>query len=69
MGILFQSDQNHMEGGYICQSDIFYARPKRAQNTYGQWKIIVNLADDDNSGAGSTGPGVSKYSKYSQTVR
>ena len=26
-------------GGYICPSDIFYGRPKRAINTYGQWKV------------------------------
>ena len=27
-------------GGYICPSDIFYGRPKRSINTYGQWKVI-----------------------------
>ena len=26
-------------GGYVCSSDIFYGRPKRAVNTYGQWKV------------------------------
>ena len=27
-------------GGYICPSDIFYGRPKRAVNTYGKWKVL-----------------------------
>ncbi|XP_035705465.1 LIM domain-containing protein A isoform X2 [Folsomia candida] len=31
------------KGGYICPSDIYYGRPKRAMNTYGQWKVIVNV--------------------------
>ncbi|ODN05207.1 hypothetical protein Ocin01_01494 [Orchesella cincta] len=31
------------KGGYICPSDIYYARPKRAMNTYGKWKVIVNV--------------------------
>ena len=26
-------------GGYLCPSDIFYGRPKRAVNTYGKWKV------------------------------
>ena len=26
-------------GGYVCPSDIFYGRPKRAINTYGKWKV------------------------------
>ena len=29
----------YKSGGYICPSDIFYGRPKRAINTYGQWKV------------------------------
>ena len=33
----------HEGGGYICPADVFYGRPKRAVNTYGQWKVIVNL--------------------------
>ena len=32
--------------GYVCPSDIFYGRPKRALNTYGQWKVIVNLPEE-----------------------
>jgi hypothetical protein len=31
------------KGGYICPSDIYYGRPKRAMNTYGKWKVIVNV--------------------------
>jgi hypothetical protein len=31
------------KGGYICPSSIFYGRPKRAMNTYGKWKVIVNV--------------------------
>ena len=30
-------------GGYICPADVFYGRPKRAVNTYGKWKVIINL--------------------------
>ena len=44
-------------GGYACPSDIFYGRPKRAVNTYGQWKVIVNIPDDFYTG------------KYTQTQR
>ena len=37
------SQEYYKKGGYICPSDIFYARPRRAMNTYGKWKVIVNL--------------------------
>lgn len=37
------SPDYHKAGGYICPADVFYGRPKRAVNTYGQWKVIVNL--------------------------
>ena len=40
------SPDYHKGGGYLCPSDIFYGRPKRAANTYGQWKVIVNLPDE-----------------------
>ena len=33
----------YKKGGYLCPSDIYYGRPKRAVNTYGKWKVIVNL--------------------------
>ena len=36
----------YKDGGYLCPSDIFYGRPKRAANTYGKWKVIVNLPDE-----------------------
>jgi len=49
------------EGGYVCPSDIFYGRPQRAVNTWGHWKVIVNLPD--RYGAQS------KYGKYTQTTR
>ena len=28
-------------GGYICPSDILYARPARAMNVDGEWRVIV----------------------------
>ncbi|CAG7731018.1 unnamed protein product, partial [Allacma fusca] len=37
------SPEYYKKGGYICPSDIYYARPRRAMNTYGKWKVIVNL--------------------------
>ena len=51
-------------GGYICPSDIFYGRPKRAVNTYGKWKVIVNLPDEYYAKGNAKG-----YEKYSQTQR
>ena len=51
-------------GGYICPSDIFYGRPKRAVNTYGQWKVIVNLPDEYYAKGRGKG-----YEKYTQTQR
>ena len=51
-------------GGYACPSDIFYGRPKRAVNTYGKWKVIVNLPDEYYE----KGYGVG-YEKYTQTQR
>merc|ERR1711935_693387 len=35
----------YKKGGYLCPSDIYYGRPKRAVNTYGKWKVIVNLPE------------------------
>jgi len=52
------------EGGYVCASDIFYGRPKRAVNTYGKWKVVVNLPDEYYA----QGHGVG-YEGYTQTVR
>ena len=40
------SKDYYKEGGYLCPSDIFYGRPKRAANTFGLWKVIVNLPDE-----------------------
>lgn len=31
------------EGGYLCPSEVKYARPKKAQNSQGEWKFIVNM--------------------------
>ncbi|XP_042873091.1 uncharacterized protein LOC122253821 isoform X2 [Penaeus japonicus] len=31
------------DGGYLCPSEVKYARPKRARNSKGQWKYIVNV--------------------------
>ena len=36
------SPDYYKAGGYICPSDIFYGRPKRAVNTYGKWKVILS---------------------------
>ena len=49
------------QGGYICPSDIFYGRLKRAVNTFGEWKVIVNLPDHFRHDP--------KYKKYVQTSR
>nr|XP_040574366.1 LOW QUALITY PROTEIN: uncharacterized protein LOC121123311 [Lepeophtheirus salmonis] len=58
------SDDYYKDGGYICPSDIYYGRPKRAVNTYGHWKVIVNLLDEHYVG------GYAKYhEKYTQTQR
>jgi hypothetical protein len=51
-------------GGYACPSDIFYGRPKRAVNTYGKWKVIVNLPDEYYEKGYGSG-----YEKYTQTQR
>jgi hypothetical protein len=33
-------------GGSLCPSITKYARPKRARNTSGQWKFLVNTGDE-----------------------
>ena len=50
--------------GYVCPSDIFYERPKRALNTYGQWKVIVNLPEEVYAAGQGAG-----YEPYTQTMR
>ncbi|KAK2701421.1 neurotrophin 1-like [Artemia franciscana] len=39
----FTFDKTHWIGpaGYICPSNVQYARPRRAQNTKGEWRVIV----------------------------
>ncbi|CAG2105585.1 unnamed protein product [Medioppia subpectinata] len=40
------TDNNEIQytnGGYICPSLVDYIQPKRAQNTEGLWKVILNL--------------------------
>ncbi|KAB1688436.1 hypothetical protein FNE65_30250, partial [Klebsiella pneumoniae] len=39
----FTFDKTHWVGpaGYICPSNVQYARPRRAQNTKGEWRVIV----------------------------
>jgi len=54
----------YKEGGYLCPSDIYYGRPKRAMNTYNKWKVIVNLPDEYYA----KGYGIG-YEKYTQTQR
>ncbi|XP_023322375.1 uncharacterized protein LOC111696859 [Eurytemora carolleeae] len=58
------SPDYYQSGGYICPSDIFYGRPKRAQNTYGEWKVIINLPEEYLA----KGFGY-QFSRYSQTQR
>lgn len=31
------------DGGYLCPSEVKYARPKRARNSKGEWKFVVNM--------------------------
>ncbi|XP_067133384.1 uncharacterized protein [Centruroides vittatus] len=45
------------DGNYICSSTVTYARPLRASNIDGDWKVIVNLKEREGG------------AKYSQTVR
>ena len=58
------AEDYYKDGGYICPSDIYYGRPKRAINTYGKWKVIVNLPDDFYAHGYGKG-----YEKYTQTQR
>jgi len=58
------SAEYYKDGGYLCPSDIFYGRPKRAANTYGAWKVIVNLPDEYYAAGYGAG-----YEKYTQTQR
>jgi hypothetical protein len=58
------SPDYYKEGGYVCPSDIFYGRPKRAVNTYGKWKVVVNLPDEYYAQGYGKG-----YEKYTQTQR
>jgi len=58
------SPEYYKDGGYLCPSDIFYGRPKRAANTYGAWKVIVNLPDEYYAAGYGAG-----YEKYTQTQR
>ena len=58
------SPEYYKSGGYVCPSDIFYGRPKRAVNTYGKWKVLVNLPDEYYAKGYGKG-----YEKYTQTQR
>jgi hypothetical protein len=51
----------YRSGGYVCPSLVNYARPKRAQNVRGHWKVIVNLADEQNIPP--------EYRRFTQTHR
>ena len=31
------------DGGYLCPSEVKYARPKRARNSKGEWKFVINM--------------------------
>lgn len=34
-----------IRGGFACPSEITYAKPHRAKNTGGKWKVIINVAE------------------------
>ncbi len=44
-----QDDVGHRdfaeEGGFLCPSEIMYAKPKRGKTAQGEWKDIVNVKD------------------------
>ena len=46
-----QEDDSHKhrdfaeEGGFLCPSEIKYAKPKRGKTAQGVWKDIVNVDD------------------------
>ncbi len=33
------------DGGFLCPSEIMYAKPKRGKTAQGEWKDIVNVKD------------------------
>lgn len=35
----------YKDGGYICPSTVSYVQPRRAKNTDGNWKVILNLRE------------------------
>lgn len=35
----------YKDGGYICPSTVSYVQPRRAKNTEGNWKVILNLRE------------------------
>ena len=35
----------HSAGGYICPSLVSYVQPRRARNTDGLWKVVLNLRE------------------------
>ena len=43
----------------MCPADVSYARPQRARNTFGEWKVVINLPSSESTG----------YRRYGQTVR
>ena len=38
-------DDRTNTGGYICPSLVSYVQPRRARNTDGLWKVILNLRE------------------------
>ncbi len=46
-----QGEDNHAhrdfaeEGGFLCPSEVKYARPQLAQTSRGVWKYIINMAE------------------------
>lgn len=32
-------------GGFVCPSEVHYAKPHRAKNRKGEWKVVVNVGE------------------------
>ena len=33
------------QGGFVCPSEVHYAKPHRAKNRKGEWKVVVNVGE------------------------
>ncbi|KAI2800597.1 Neurotrophin 1 Source FlyBase [Blomia tropicalis] len=39
------SEKNQKVTGFVCRSEVLYAKPKLARNIKGKWRVIVNAGD------------------------